>query len=281
MELDFINQGPASYDAYEEIFNSLAEKVFSHLNVVNNYIVDVSIIDNKSIHKINKEYRKVDRPTDVISFAFFDDETEEVIPGVPSTLGQILISYEKAEEQAKMYGNSLNREICFLFVHGLLHLLGYNHMEKEDELVMFAIQNEILGGKNMDSKELIGKAIEARQLSYSPYSKFKVGAAVLTKDGRVFLGANIENSAYPLCMCGERNALYNAYMHGVKKDEIEALALAADTDGPCAPCGACRQVISELMPMDAKIYMANLKGAVQETTIAELLPFAFSGDALK
>ena len=133
----------------------------------------------------------------------------------------------------------------------------------------------------MKKEELIVKAKEARELSYSPYSKFKVGAAVLTKDGRVFLGANIENSSYPLCMCAERNALYNAMMHGCKKDDFAALALTADTDGPCSPCGACRQVISELFPKDAPIYMSNLKGDVQETNADELLPFAFSEDDLK
>ncbi len=133
----------------------------------------------------------------------------------------------------------------------------------------------------MDKKELLLKAAEARNLSYSPYSKFKVGAAVLTKDGQVFLGANIENSSYPLCMCGERNALYNAMMHGYKKDDLIALALCADTDEPCSPCGACRQVISELFPRDGLILLSNLKGDVKETNVEELLPFAFSGDDLK
>lgn len=133
----------------------------------------------------------------------------------------------------------------------------------------------------MDKLELVQKAKDARKLSYSPYSHFAVGAAVLTKDGQVFIGANIENSAYPLCMCAERNALYNAYMHGYKKEDFVALALSADTDEPCSPCGACRQVISELFPKDGVIIMTNLKGAYQETNIEELLPFAFSGDDLK
>ena len=133
----------------------------------------------------------------------------------------------------------------------------------------------------MKKEELVQKAIEARTLSYSPYSRFKVGAALLTKDGQVFVGANIENSSYPLCMCAERNALFNAMMHGYKKNDFEALALAADTDGPCSPCGACRQVISELFPSDKPIYMANIKGDIQETNVPELLPFAFSEDDLK
>ena len=133
----------------------------------------------------------------------------------------------------------------------------------------------------MEPKELVSKAIEARKLSYSPYSHFAVGAAVLCKDGSIFLGANVENSSYPLCMCGERNAIYHAMMSGKKKSDFVALALAADTEGPCSPCGACRQVISELLPKDAKIYMANLKGVIQETSIEELLPYAFSEDDLK
>ena len=133
----------------------------------------------------------------------------------------------------------------------------------------------------MKPNELIKKAEEARKLSYSPYSHFAVGAALLCKDGRVFIGTNVENSSYPLCMCAERNALYNAMMNGVKKEDMVALALTADTDEPCSPCGACRQVISEIFPKDAPIYMANLKGDVKETTIEELLPFAFSSDDLK
>lgn len=133
----------------------------------------------------------------------------------------------------------------------------------------------------MKPEELIQKAKDARSLSYSPYSHFAVGAALLCKDGTVYLGANIENSAYPMCMCAERNALYNAKMHGVKKEDMVALALSADTDEPCSPCGACRQVISELFPSNAPIYMSNLKGDVQETNIKELLPYAFSEDALK
>ncbi|MBQ7994912.1 MAG: cytidine deaminase [Bacilli bacterium] len=130
----------------------------------------------------------------------------------------------------------------------------------------------------MEVYELIEDAKEARSLSYSPYSHFAVGAAVILKDGRIFLGANIENASYPLCMCAERNAIYNAMMNGATSDDFMALAVVADTEYPCSPCGACRQVLSELFPHQAPIYMANLKGDVQETNMDELLPFAFSGD---
>ena len=133
----------------------------------------------------------------------------------------------------------------------------------------------------MAKEQLLLKAKEARKLSYSPYSHFAVGAAVETKDGKIFVGANVENSSYPLCMCGERNAIYNAFMHCYKKEDLAALSICADTDEPCSPCGACRQVISELFPEDAPIYLCNVKGDEKVTTVKELLPFAFTGDDLK
>ena len=133
----------------------------------------------------------------------------------------------------------------------------------------------------MTDQELIKAAIDARELSYSPYSNFKVGAAVLTKDNKVFVGTNIENSSYSLCMCAERNALYNAYLNGYKKDDLVSLAVVADTLEACSPCGACRQVISELFPKDGKIIMANLHSNVKVSNIDELLPFAFSDEDLK
>lgn len=133
----------------------------------------------------------------------------------------------------------------------------------------------------MERAELIELAKEARKLSYSPYSHFAVGAVILTKDGKTFKGSNVENASYPLCMCAERNALYNAYMNGYKKDDFVSLTLIADTDTPCTPCGACRQVIFELFPANAPIIMANMKGEVLEMTISELLPLSFSSEDLK
>ena len=128
----------------------------------------------------------------------------------------------------------------------------------------------------MTDRQLMSMAKEASLNAYIPYSHFAVGAAVLTKDGKVFVGANIENSSYPLCMCAERNALYHAMLNGYKKDDLAALALIAETDEPCSPCGACRQVISELLPFDAPIYMAALNGKEKATTVKDLIPFAFS-----
>jgi len=127
----------------------------------------------------------------------------------------------------------------------------------------------------MNDKKLVEHAIKALENSYAPYSKFNVGAALITKTGEVFSGANIENASYPLCMCAERNAIYNAYNHGVKKDDIVAIAVVGATAKPITPCGACRQVMSELLDKKTPIYMANLKGDIQHTDMSELLPFAF------
>ena len=125
-------------------------------------------------------------------------------------------------------------------------------------------------------RELFLQAQAVREYAYAPYSSFKVGAALLTKEGVMYTGVNIENSSYPLGNCAERTAIFKAVSEGEK--ELEALAVTADTDGPCAPCGACRQVIAEFgIP---RIIMGNMKGEVRIATWEELLPFAFSADDL-
>lgn len=107
-----------------------------------NVMFNVIMVDNESIHKINKEYRNIDRPTDVITFALEDNKLIDIPNG--RVLGDVYISYDKVISQAKEYGHSKEREICFLGVHGLLHLLGYDHMNKEEEKEMFNLQKELL-----------------------------------------------------------------------------------------------------------------------------------------
>lgn len=127
----------------------------------------------------------------------------------------------------------------------------------------------------MTQNEIFSLLKEAMEKSYSPYSKFKVGALLLTKDNQVFLGTNIENAAYGLCMCAERVCIYNAFMQGIKKDDVELFALIGDTEKPISPCGSCRQVMSELLPSDVDVYMFNLKGELKIVKNNTLLPFAF------
>ena len=129
-------------------------------------------------------------------------------------------------------------------------------------------------------KKLLEAATNARENAYVPYSHFKVGAALLLKDGRIITGCNVENASYGLCNCAERTALFKAYSDGITRDDIVAMSISGDTDGPISPCGACRQVMSELLYKDTKVYLTNLKGDVKETTVEELLPYSFSGSDL-
>ncbi|HHY72975.1 MAG TPA: cytidine deaminase [Bacillus bacterium] len=126
--------------------------------------------------------------------------------------------------------------------------------------------------------DLIDQAKEAREQAYVPYSKFKVGAAVLTQNMKVYKGCNIENAAYGLCNCAERTALFKAFSEGDK--QIKALAVVADTKRPVPPCGACRQVMAELCPPNMPIFLTNLQGIITETTVEALLPGAFTAEDL-
>ena len=145
MELDF-NSLIAGYEQYEEVYLDLLKKTIAYLNIKCEPIVSVSLVDKELIHNINRDYRHIDKETDVISFAFLDNEDREAIlkSGSDVVLGDIYICVDVAIEQAKEYGHPLERELRFLFIHGLLHLLGYDHMKKEDEEVMFPLQEKIL-----------------------------------------------------------------------------------------------------------------------------------------
>lgn len=147
MELEINSEIEQNIDEYRDIYPKLLEKALKMLCVTTNVIMSVTFVDENTIHEINKTYRNIDRPTDVISFAFLDDKNEKIVGDIPLDLGEIYICYDVADKNRLSYNNSLKRELCFLFVHGLLHLLGYDHMTKEDEKVMFPLQEKILEGE--------------------------------------------------------------------------------------------------------------------------------------
>ncbi|MEC2325229.1 cytidine deaminase [Lederbergia lenta] len=132
--------------------------------------------------------------------------------------------------------------------------------------------------QRMRAEELIQEAEQARNNAYVPYSQFPVGAALLTRAGRVYHGCNIENAAYSVCNCAERTAIFKAISEG--ETEFSMLAVTADTKRPVPPCGACRQVIAELCPKDMRVLLSNGKGEIKEITVEALLPFAFSPEDL-
>lgn len=122
-------------------------------------------------------------------------------------------------------------------------------------------------------EKLIGAAAASREKAYAPYSNFRVGAAILTKEGRYYTGCNIENASYGLTCCAERVALFKAVSNSERS--FEAIAVTAGTDEYCSPCGACRQALAEF-GTDIKVYMVNGSGNYQVRTVAELLPESFA-----
>lgn len=124
-------------------------------------------------------------------------------------------------------------------------------------------------------EQLFTKAVVARRHAHAPYSKFRVGASILLKNGKYITGANIENVSFGLSMCAERVALYGAYSKGYTKEDIVALLVVADTEAPTSSCGACRQVMMELMDSSALVIFSNLKGEKKEYKVKDLLPDAF------
>ena len=151
----------AIFDETEQVNNEHLELIETviiaaakKLDLKDNFEVSATIVDNERIHEINREYRSIDRPTDVISFAiedndeddfeiFFDEMDEEDLQ-IPRLLGDLFISIDKVKEQSDEFGHSFERELGFLTVHGFLHLNGYDHQTDKDEKIMSALQDEIL-----------------------------------------------------------------------------------------------------------------------------------------
>ncbi|GAB4073412.1 rRNA maturation RNase YbeY [Barrientosiimonas marina] len=148
MHIDFQDQTRAVAADYIDLLQRLIIFAGEKEGVASAAEVSVTFVSNEQITEINRNYRQQDRPTDVISFALQEntaDETEIIGKELPLILGDIIVSLDKAKEQAEEYGHSLERELGFLAVHGFLHLLGYDHMNQRDEKEMFGKQEHILG----------------------------------------------------------------------------------------------------------------------------------------
>ncbi|MCI1735679.1 MAG: rRNA maturation RNase YbeY [Bacilli bacterium] len=246
--------------------------------------VSLSLVSPAEIHKLNLSYRKIDAPTDVLTFAYREADFN---PNDPVTdLGSILICPAIAKKQAKGFHHPFEREMAFLFIHGLLHIFGYDHHAgKKDADIMFALQNKILDTLPYDFytniRRLKKELLLAQQGSLDTYSHFRVGAVVVTKDGKYHRGFNIENSSYPATVCAERVALFSTYAAGYTKDDIASLGCITDasTVGTC--CGVCRQVMSELMDLSCPVYIYNKDESKSlVSTVGDLLPHSFGKDDL-
>ena len=121
--------------------------------------------------------------------------------------------------------------------------------------------------------KLLHLARQAKKNSYSPYSKFAVGSALITSTGKVYSGCNVENSSYGLTICAERNAIFKMVADGER--EINLIVVIGDTDEFLPPCGACRQVLVEFAKTESRVYMFNNRGECRETSVGEILPSTF------
>ncbi|MBQ6175118.1 MAG: cytidine deaminase [Clostridia bacterium] len=258
--------------------------------------VCVRLCDDEAIHALNRDYRGVDRVTDVLSFPLaeypagvtaghadgiirelYDDDAEACM------LGDLVICVPQLYRQAEEYGHSPAREAAYLTVHGLCHLFGYDHIDPNDQREMRTMEEKILSAVGLSRDDhspvsdetLLALAREAMERSYSPYSHFPVGAALLCEDGRVFQGCNIENASYGLGMCAERTAVFKAVSEG----EHAFTAVAIASKGTVAwPCGACRQVLNEFAP-HLRV-LVTWDGHVEESTLDALLPHSFGPEKL-
>ena len=259
--------------------------------------VSVRLCGDEAIHDINLTYREVDRATDVLSFPTvnypegvtagqadkllrreYDDELDACM------LGDLILSVPHVLAQAAEYGHSPEREAAYLTVHGLCHLMGYDHIEEDDKRRMRTMEEKILssigqtreGEASVTDETLLALAKKAMERSYSPYSHYAVGAALLCADGRVFQGCNIENASFGLTNCAERTAMFKAISEGAQ--EFTTIAIAAQGSAPW-PCGACRQVLNEFAPGIRVI--VTWDGNVDEMNLCELLPHGFGPKSLE
>ncbi len=257
--------------------------------------ISVCLCDDDYIAEINKKYRDTGRATDVLSFPSvsypagitagkcenllkqeYDDETESCF------LGDLFISVPHVFSQAEEYGHTPLREAVYLLVHGICHLMGYDHINPKDKERMRAMEEKILEAASVtrddlpesDDSKLLHMAKEAMKYSYSPYSSFPVGAALHCTDGRIFTGCNIENASFGLTNCAERTAVFKAVSEGAAS--FDTIAIAARTKA--WPCGACRQVLNEFAP-DIRV-LVTWDGHTEEKSLRDLLPEGFGPDSM-
>jgi len=253
----------------------------------------VRLCGDDEIAELNARTRNINLSTDVLSYptvSYPDGLTARDCENLlrreydddlgACFLGDIIISVPHLNAQAMEYAHSQEREAAYLLVHGICHLMGYDHMKEEDRIKMRRIEENILASVDLTRDEkfpdedlsLVQAAVEAMRNSYSPYSHFAVGAAIRCTDGQVFTGCNIENVSFGLTNCAERTAVFKAVSEGQRS--FDTIAIAAD-QMPW-PCGACRQVLAEFAP-NIRILLTS-DGKIIEKYLSELLPYSIDLD---
>ncbi|MBQ6715250.1 MAG: cytidine deaminase [Clostridia bacterium] len=295
--IEKIDDGALAPDGFFDLAGLVADACLEIEGVSGAY-VSITLVTGEEIRKINKETRSVDKETDVLSFPNVpyapgktarDSEKRLKKAYDPAYgrvfLGDIVLNTQRAKEQAEEYGHSFKRELGYLTSHAMFHLLGYDHMTDEDKAVMREMEKRAMKqlqlyrkeDETMTDEKLQSLAIEALEYSYSPYSNFRVGACLLSEDGRVFQGANFENASYGATICAERCAVSNALMAGARK--FTKIAITTD-NGYAWPCGICRQVLNEFKSGDMAIMVGGKNTPWKTKMLSELLPESFGPEDL-
>lgn len=286
-------------EGLEGFLGSVAQ-VCMELEGVENAGFSVRIVDGDEICALNRDMRGIDQETDVLSFPscrFPKGSTardnarrlkREYDPSVGwINLGDCVINLRRAREQAEEFGHSLKRELGYLTAHSAFHLMGYDHMTEADKCLMRSMEKRAMqrlqlwrdskGELSMTYEQLFEKAKQARENAYAPYSKFQVGACILTEDGSSFTGCNFENASFGATICAERCAASCAIAAGQRR--FMAIAIAANT--AAWPCGICRQVLREFAcGADMPVIVGPYDGDFTVKTLGELLPESFGPEYL-
>ena len=294
MKIDWDDRYPVD-ESIREQMSFAADKSVACEGIPMDCSIHVCLCDDKMIAGINGEYRGIPSSTDVLSFPSVDypagqtaGNSEQLIrkeyddQSGACFLGDIFISVPHMRKQAAEYGHTELREACYLLIHGICHLMGYDHIQPEDKERMRKMEEKILSAVSVSRDDqpdsvddtLLMLAREAMKNSYSPYSSYPVGAALHCTDGRIFTGCNVENASFGLSNCAERTALFKAVSEGAR--EFDVIAIAAKTKP--WPCGACRQVLNEFAP-DIRV-IVTWKDHVEEKKLHELLPESFGPDSM-
>ncbi len=293
MWLETIDGGTDAPPGLSDRLSGIGDLCVAFEGLSGRYQASLRLTDDEGIREINRVQRGIDRATDVLSFpsVAFPKGTarghekllrRELDPDTGCMhLGDIVISLPRAAEQAAAFGHARLREIGFLFAHGMLHLMGYDHETDARREAMRAMEERIMGkaGLNRSLSDadfmLIDAARKVRERAYVPYSHYKVGACVRAADGRTFHGCNVENASFGMTICAERNALTTAVAEGATS--FDAIAIAAEGAVP-TPCGACRQFMREFAK-DMRVLLV-CGDEVRETTLETLLPDSFGPESL-
>ena len=294
MKIDWDNRYPVD-ESIRELMSFAADKSVACEGIPMDCSIHVCLCDDEMIAGINGEYRGIPSSTDVLSFPSVDypvgqtaGNSEQLIrkeyddQSGACFLGDIFISVPHMRKQAAEYGHTELREACYLLIHGICHLMGYDHIQPEDKERMRKMEEKILSAVSVSRDDqpdsvddtLLMLAREAMKNSYSPYSSYPVGAALHCTDGRIFTGCNVENASFGLSNCAERTALFKAVSEGAR--EFDVIAIAAKTKP--WPCGACRQVLNEFAP-DIRV-IVTWKDHVEEKKLHELLPESYGPDSM-